>query len=182
MQDLVDKVKDFSGQALDKTKDMSSKAMDYLNANPTLAAMLLAGGGAGLLGGYLTSQQPEEEGESKSSRRMRILRNALLSAGAGAGAVGLGALGYNRLSEAIPKGTMSPVEEKLKNPWVRLAGSGAGALTLAPKGNAALKELFYSFGKRAPRGVGGLIGAGAGAGLGYFAPEALEGIKDILVG
>ena len=57
--------------------------------------MLLAGGGAGLAGGYLTSQQPEDEAESNSSRRMRIIRNALLSAGAGAGAVGLGALVTN---------------------------------------------------------------------------------------
>jgi hypothetical protein len=144
--------------------------------------MLLAGGGSGLLGGYLTSQQPEEEGEDKASRRMRILRNALLAAGAGAGAVGLGSMGYDRFSEAIPAGSLSPVEEKLQNPWVRGAGAGGMGILGANKGNQALSSLFKMFGKKAPPGVGGLAGLAAGAGVGYFAPEMIEGVKDTLVG
>jgi len=88
----------------------------------------LAGGGAGLLSGYLTSRQPEDETESKSQRRGRILRNALLAAAAGAGTVGLGAAGYNRLAEATPAGSVNPVQEKLTSPFARGAGAlGAGA-------------------------------------------------------
>jgi hypothetical protein len=136
MQDIAEKLKSFAGQAgeglnkgLDVLKDKSSQAGDYLQANPTIAAMLLAGGGAGLLGGHLTSQQPEEEGESKMSRRGRILRNALLAAAAGAGTVGLGAEGFKRLSEATPADSVNPVQEKLTSPVARGAGAvGAGAL------------------------------------------------------
>jgi hypothetical protein len=120
MQDIVEKLKSYAGQA-----------GDYLEANPTLAAMLLAGGGAGLLGGYLTSQQSEEESESKMQRRGRILRNALLAAAAGAGTVGLGAAGYKRLAEATPAGSKDPIVEKLTSPVSRGAGAvGLGALGL----------------------------------------------------
>lgn len=136
MQDIAEKLKSFAGQAgeglnkgLDVLKDKASQAGDYLQANPTLAAMLLAGGGAGLLSGYLTSQQPEEESESKMQRRGRILRNALLAAAAGAGTVGLGTAGYKRLSEATPAGSLNPVQEKLTSPFARGAGAaGVGAL------------------------------------------------------
>jgi len=135
MQDIAEKLKSYAGQAgeglnkgLDVLKDKASQAGDYLQANPTLAAMLLAGGGAGLLSGYLTSRQPEDETESKSQRRGRILRNALLAAAAGAGTVGLGAAGYNRLAEATPAGSVNPVQEKLTSPFARGAGAlGAGA-------------------------------------------------------
>jgi len=154
MQDIVEKLKSFAGKTgegisqgfdvlkdkasqagegigkgLDTLKDTASEAGDYLQANPTIAAMLLAGGGSGLLGGYLTSQQKEDESESKMSRRGRILRNALMSAAAGAGAVGLGAEGYRRLAEATPADSVNPVQEKLTSPVARGIGAvGAGAL------------------------------------------------------
>jgi hypothetical protein len=139
MQDIAEKLKSFAGQAgegiskgLDVVKDKASQAGDYLQANPTVAAMLMAGGGAGLLGGYLTSQQEEEESESKMQRRGRILRNALLAAGAGAGVVGLGAAGYNRLAEATPADSVNPVQEKLTSPFARgLGGIGLGGLGFA---------------------------------------------------
>lgn len=139
MQDIAEKLKSFAGQAgagmgkgLDVLKDKASQAGDYLQANPTVAAMLMAGGGAGLLGGYLTSQQEEEESESKMQRRGRILRNALLAAGAGAGVVGLGAAGYNRLAEATPADSVNPVQEKLTSPFARgLGGIGLGGLGFA---------------------------------------------------
>jgi hypothetical protein len=134
MQDIAEKLKSFAGQAgdglnkgLDVLKDKASQAGDYLQANPSLAAMLLAGGGSGLLGGYLTSQQPEEEGESKASRRGRILRNALLAGTAGAGAIGLGTAGLKRLSEAAPAGSENPIQEKLTSPTARGIGGIGGA-------------------------------------------------------
>jgi hypothetical protein len=149
MQDIAEKLKSFAGQAgeglnkgLDTLKDKASQAGDYLQANPALAAMLLAGGGAGLLGGYLTSQQPEEEGESKMSRRGRILRNALLAAAAGAGTVGLGAEGYKRLAEAVPEGSVNPVQEKLTSPFARGAGAaGAGIIGFSKGRNLDYAEL-----------------------------------------
>ncbi len=171
MQDAVNSLKQAPGQAL-----------DYLKANPTIAAMLLAGGGAGLAGGYLTSQQPEDEAESNSSRRMRIIRNALLSAGAGAGAVGLGAIGYKRLSEAVPAGTMSPAEEKLKNPLVRAVGSGVNGLLFAPKGVEASKYIARTLGKKPNLLAGGGIGLATGAATGFFAPEIIQGLKEVLIG
>ena len=144
MQDIAEKLKSFSSQAgeslgkgLDALKDKASQAGDYLQANPTLAAMLLAGGGSGLLGGYLTSQQPEEEGESKMQRRGRILRNALLAGGAGAGAVGLGAAGLKRLSEAAPLGSENPVQEKLTSLQARALGGAGGAALGFSRGSKA---------------------------------------------
>lgn len=139
MQDIYEKLKSFAGdagqavaQGADALKDKASQAGDYLQANPTVAAMLAAGGGAGLLGGYLTAQGPTDDSESKASRRLRILRNALLAGGAGAGAVGLGAEGLKRLSQAVPEGSQNPVQEKLTSPTVRgIGGVGGAALGFA---------------------------------------------------
>jgi hypothetical protein len=149
MQDIAEKLKSFAGQAgeglnkgLDVLKDKASQAGDYLQANPTVAAMLLAGGGSGLLSGYLTSQQAEEESESKAQRRGRILRNALLAAAAGAGAVGLGSAGYKRLAEATPAGSVNPVQEKLTSPFARGAGAiGAGLLGFSRGSNMDLADI-----------------------------------------
>lgn len=111
--------------------ELAGKAMNYIKSNPKITAMLLAGGGAGLLGGGLSAAAPEREGEDTASRRMRILRNAVLSAGAGAGAVGLGMEGYNRLNEAVPANMPHPIAEKLNSTPARAlsgaAGVGAGA-------------------------------------------------------
>lgn len=150
MQDISEKLKSFSSQAgeslgngLNVLKDKASQAGDYLQANPTIAAMLLAGGGSGLLGGYLTSRQPEEEGESKMQRRGRILRNALLAGGAGAGAVGLGAAGLKSLSEAAPLGSENPVQEKLTSPMARaLGGAGGVALGLSRGSKADTSDII----------------------------------------
>lgn len=124
MQGITDTIKDLSSTAADKL----GQAGDYLKANPAIAAMLAAGSGAGLLGGYLTAQEPEDENESKTSRRLRILRNALLSAGAGAGVVGLGNYGLNRLSNAIPEGMPHPIQERFESPPYRISGGIAGGL------------------------------------------------------
>jgi hypothetical protein len=124
MQGITDTIKDLSSTAADKL----GEAGDYLKANPTLAAMLAAGGGAGLLGGYLTAREPEDEQESKTSRRLRILRNALLAAGAGAGTVGLGSYGLDKLMTAVPEGAPNPVQEKLESPAFRGLGGISGGI------------------------------------------------------
>jgi hypothetical protein len=74
----------------------------YLKDNPSVLASLLAGGGAGVLGGALTAMEKPQEGEDPSERRKRILRNALISAGGGAAAGGLATKGYNLLNEVVP--------------------------------------------------------------------------------
>ena len=136
MQGITDTIKDLSSTAADKL----GEAGDYLKANPTLAAMLAAGGGAGLLGGYLTAREPEDEQESKTSRRLRILRNALLAAGAGAGTVGLGSYGLDKLMTAVPEGAPNPVQEKLESPAFRGLGDSNFSCTGlgAPSGTAVI--------------------------------------------
>lgn len=85
-------------QLIEKRAHLSKMAM-----NPALAATLLAGGGGALAGGALTASGPENERESRSERRRRILRNALVSGAAGAGVVGAGAFGANQLMNALPE-------------------------------------------------------------------------------
>lgn len=133
MQGLSEKL----NQGADFAKGKAGEISTYLKGNPTVAAMLLAGGGAGLAGGLLTARQPKSRTESRSGRRLRILRNALLAGGAGAGAVGLGAMGFNRLSNAVPEGTKNPVEEKLTSTPTRVAGAAGAAAYGYSKGNKA---------------------------------------------
>lgn len=143
MQDFVDKAKGVAGQG-----------MDYLKANPRIAAMLLAGGGAGLAAGGLTAREPERRNETGGSRRMRILRNALLAGGAGAGVVGLGAEGWDRLKHAQPVDAKNPVQEKVTGPGFRgamgLALGTAGYLS----GNKKDTADFASQARRDPAAAG----------------------------
>lgn len=113
--------------AKDYLQSGAGAVQEFASANPTLAAMLLAGGGAGLVGGALTAKQPEVEGEAKSDRRKRILRNALLSAAGGAGAVGLGASALNRFATAVPSGSKGPIEQVAESALGRSAVSGAAS-------------------------------------------------------
>lgn len=83
-------------------------AKDYLSKNPTALAMLLGGAGSGLAGGYLSSRLPQAAGEDKAGRRKRILRNALLAAGVGAGATGLAMTGAKQLNTALPEDDVDP--------------------------------------------------------------------------
>ena len=115
-------------QGIDFAKNKIGDIKDALSDNPTLAAMLMAGGGAGLAGGLLTHKEKEEQDETPAQRRMRILRNALIAGTAGAGAVGLGVEGYKRFQTAIPEGSPNPVTEKLTSMPVRGAGALAGML------------------------------------------------------
>jgi hypothetical protein len=87
----------------------------YLKDNPSVLASLLAGGGAGVLGGALTAMEKPQEGEDPSERRKRILRNALISAGGGAAAGGLGVKGYSLLSEAVPGGPPPTIGDKAQD-------------------------------------------------------------------
>ena len=139
MQGLQDKL----GEGLTVAKDKLGDIQKYLESNPRLAAMLLAGGGAGLAGGALTAMTPEREDESKGSRRMRILRNALLAGGAGAGTVGLASSGYNKLNTALPASSVHPAEELLTSPTVRALGGAGGAAAGYLAGQGADAEATF---------------------------------------
>lgn len=127
-------ITDTLNQGMSSTKNKFDEITAYLKSNPKITAMLLAGGGAGLAGGALTSAAPEREGETKGSRRMRILRNALLTAGAGAGAVGLGAHAADSLSNALPIDSKHPAEQALTDWRTRGAAGGAAALVASAAG------------------------------------------------
>lgn len=81
---------------------------DFAKANPKTIAAILAGGGLAGVAGGMASAGNHDPRESRGSRRLRILRNALLSGAAGAGAVGAGALAHNRLANALPQGDVDP--------------------------------------------------------------------------
>lgn len=125
----------------------SEKLKNLVSANPTIAAMLLAGGGAGLLGGYLTHLQPEDKTEDKKDRRKRIIRNALLTGLGSASAVGLGSEAYKRFATAAPAGEQSSVAKITEKAVGKPADPGLGraigsaALGLAGAAKGGVKDL-----------------------------------------
>ena len=131
----------------DSLKDVGNSARDLLK-DPTVLAMLLGGTGAGIAGGYLSSRAKGTEGEDKSKRRKRILGNALLAAGAGAGAAGLGTSAYRSLKTALPANDVDPATSIL-TPLMRagaVGGTGAflhnrGAAAESPAQTAILRQL-----------------------------------------
>ena len=119
-----------------------NKVKEYLNGNPRIAAMLAVGGGTALLGGGLTAREKERTGESKGSRRLRILRNALLTGAAGAGTVGLASSGYDSLANAVPANSETPATELAGNPLTRvLAAVGLGGAGLSAGGKLDTKDV-----------------------------------------
>lgn len=131
---------------------------DYLKANPSIATMLLAGGGAGLAGGMLTGNSPERAGESSKDRRLRILRNALLTAGAGAGAAGLGMYGYDKFKNAIPEGMPHPAQEALTSTPARTLGAAGGAALMQRLGNKGdIADEFAAAAKIIPKDTADIL-------------------------
>ena len=114
-----------------------SGAKDYLSKNPTILGMLLGGAGAGLTGGYLSSRIPQGARETKGGRRLRILRNALLAAGAGAGATGLAMSGAEQLNTALPKDDVDPATSFLTGGVPRTLATGAVGAGLLHHGISA---------------------------------------------
>lgn len=111
------------------SRDQAMGGLQELLSNPRVASMLLAGAGGGLVGGALSARSPRRRGESRGERRRRILRDALLTAGAGAGVVGLGQFGYDQFNTVLPEGPQNPVSRTgsaLKIPGLALGGAGLG--------------------------------------------------------
>lgn len=108
--------------------DVLDKIRQYANDNRGLLTGALAAAGAGgLAGGFLSSQTKERPGESRGSRRLRILRDALMMGGAAGGATMLGGEGYKHLSNALPANDVDPVTNIFTSPFGRgTMAAGAG--------------------------------------------------------
>jgi hypothetical protein len=103
-------------------------AFEMPKIDPKLIPALLAGGAGALAGGTLTAMSPERQGESRMKRRWRILRNALLLGGAGAGGTALLQKGIqNAVTEPLPANDVSPMQQKLHD----LTSGGSGAAVTA---------------------------------------------------
>ena len=109
------------------SRDQAMGSLQELLSNPRVASMLLAGAGGGLVGGAMSARSPRRRGESRGARRRRILRDALLTAGAGAGAVGLGQFGYDQLNTVLPARDPEARGGRTLLGTAGFAGAGAGA-------------------------------------------------------
>ena len=98
------------------------KAFDI---DPKILPSLLAGGAGALAGGTLTAMSPEREGESRGHRRMRILRNALLLGGAGAGGAALLQGGLHNTLTPLPASDVDPTKKFIHDSVYSKAGIGA---------------------------------------------------------
>lgn len=187
----MQKITDTITQGAGMVKDKGQEAINYLQSNPRIAAMLLAGGGAGLAGGMLTASSPNRATESKGSRRLRILRNALMAGGAGAGVVGLASAGGKRMLEAVPAQTEDPVSEMLTGGVSRGIAGTAGVLAGAGLGgrrdmnlsdNAAKAELAgkRKFSEPQLKGLAAELkgGKGPGANMKKYDEVAMQGFRD----
>ena len=117
---------------------ISSQLLEALKDPKTLSLILGTAGASGLAGGYLSSQTPARRGETPGSRRLRILRNALLTAGLGGGATALGAAGVQHLENALPANDVDPVTHTLGSP---VASGAAGLGTMAWLNRGSHKEM-----------------------------------------
>lgn len=96
---------------LDQLQNAGSQAVDAVKGSDSLKAILAAAGASGLAGGVLTAGSEKRHDESPWQRRMRILRNAILAAGAGGGATALLQQGYGHLARPLPLDDKDPVAE-----------------------------------------------------------------------
>lgn len=127
---------------LDNLNSLKDQAGDYLQSDDfkKLMPYLLSGGGAALAGGALTGRRKKEKGEGRMGYLGRILRNALITGGLGAGAhylvnkgldktVGGIADEANAAADAAPKS--GPLETTVRNvAFSPLTAVGSGALGL----------------------------------------------------
>lgn len=113
------------------TVKIASQLLEQLSSsvkeNPKTIATILAAGGLAGIGGGMASAGHEDPKESPMSRRLRILRNALLTGAAGAGAAGAGIYGYKQLANALPEGDTDPATGLFTSGFGRtLMGTGLG--------------------------------------------------------
>lgn len=148
-QFMQDAGKSVSG-ALDSARAGVSKATgaatDYLKSPEAakLVPYLLAGGGAAALGGLATGKRKKKSGEGRMSYAGRVLRNALVAGGLGAGGSYLAHQGLKKTVGAFDKehpitggaGQQGPAADAVKNLAFSPVTAGAAGLgTLAATAN-----------------------------------------------
>jgi hypothetical protein len=155
-------------------------ARDWAGNNKGLLALLASGALGGTLGGVFSSRDPGDTQETRSQRRMRILKNVLGGTAAGAGIAGAGMLGYNALNQAVNEPSGGKATTALKA-WgsekgkglTALAGGAAGATLTGRAQRKGLesqlfsKELPSEF--QTPKGTGQV-----GLGRGKFTKDVLD--------
>lgn len=98
------------------------------SVDPKILPYILAGGAGALVGGGLTAMGRRRANESRWQRRLRVLRNALLLGGAGAGAAGLIQRGVrDTITEPLPKDDVDPLRKSVHDLAAGPAGVGAAA-------------------------------------------------------
>lgn len=102
--------------------------------DPATLTYLLAGGAGALLGGAATMKSAPRAGESRNARRWRILRNALLVGGAGAGGAALLHKGIEKaITQPLPVDDVNPTQKAIYDaatgtPGAAVAAGTAGTL------------------------------------------------------
>jgi len=86
--------------------------------------------GSALLGGGMAALAPRKQGEGLGRKTLRVLGNAALAGGLGAGATAALGYGSDQIATALPKGDVDPITHATHSPVVRgigaLVGAGAG--------------------------------------------------------
>ena len=151
-------------------QDSLSNITDVLGENKDLAYTLAAAGLAGAGGGYLSSKA-EDPLESKGDRMRRILKNTLLSAGMGGGAMALGRYGMGQLNTSRPSGDLTPLQS------AATPGGFLASLGLAAGANQGLREFEVA---RARNVLGARLGMDAGIsdkGKRVYTKGMMEGLR-----
>lgn len=139
----------------------ATQLLSQLGNPDVLKSVLATAGVSGLAGGFLTAQTPQRAGETPGQRRMRIVRNALLTAGAGGGAMALGRAGLHDFASAVPSNSVDPVTGAVSSPIAR-AVYGGGVWSALNKGrNADITAARSTLGNK----LTNLVGSGGPGGI-----------------
>ena len=102
------------------------KVMDAVQHNRAVQVGL----GSALLGGGMAALAPRKQGEGLGRKALRVLGNAAVAGGLGAGATAALGYGSDQIATALPKGDVDPITNATHSPVVRgigaLVGAGAG--------------------------------------------------------
>jgi hypothetical protein len=102
------------------------KVMDAVQHNRAVQVGL----GSALLGGGMAALAPRKQGEGLGRKTLRVLGNAAVAGGLGAGATAALGYGSDQIATALPKGDVDPITNATHSPVVRgigaLVGAGAG--------------------------------------------------------
>jgi len=94
-----------------KLQDAGKATSEWTQQHPDATKALLGALAGGTLAGGMTAFSDPTYGETRGQKRMRTLRNALLGAGLGGGAVAALQYGGRELANALPTNAKDPMDE-----------------------------------------------------------------------